>query len=70
LLAKARQLEADRDEARRHSPWLTFSGTSFQLAIVLLSASILAVSMPMYWGSLIVGFIGMLLMGQGFWLWI
>lgn len=69
LLEKARSLEAERDEARRHSPWLTFSGTSFQLAIVLLSASILAVSMPMYWGSLVVGFIGMMLMGQGYWLW-
>jgi len=34
-----------------------------------LSASILAVSMPMYWGSLVVGFIGMMLMGQGYWLW-
>jgi hypothetical protein len=69
LLAKARQLEADRDQARKHSPWLTFSGTSFQLAIVLLSASILAVSIPMYWGSLIVGLIGALLMSQGYWLW-
>jgi hypothetical protein len=69
LLAKARQLEADRDEARKHSPWLTFSGTSFQLAIVLLSASILAVSIPMYWGSLVVGLIGALLMSQGYWLW-
>jgi len=69
LLEKARKLEADRDDARRHSPWLTFSGTAFQLAIVLLSASILAVSMPMYWGSLIVGSIGMLLMSQGYWLW-
>jgi hypothetical protein len=69
LLDKARKLEADRDDARRHSPWLTFSGTAFQLAIVLLSASILAVSMPMYWGSLIVGSIGMLLMSQGYWLW-
>jgi len=69
LLEKARKLEADRDDARRHIPWLTFSGTAFQLAIVLLSASILAVSMPMYWGSLIVGSIGMLLMSQGYWLW-
>jgi hypothetical protein len=69
LLEKARKLEADRDDARRHSPWLTFSGTAFQLAIVLLSASILAVSMPMYWGSLVVGSVGMLLMSQGYWLW-
>jgi len=45
LLAKARSLEAERDNARKHSPWLTFAGSAFQLSIVLLSASILAVSM-------------------------
>jgi hypothetical protein len=70
LLEKARKLEADRDDARKHSPWLTFAGTGFQLAIVLLSASILAVSMPMFWGSLGVGIVGALLMSQGYWLWL
>jgi len=70
LLAKARKLEADRDEAAKHSPWLTFAGTAFQLAIVLLSASILAVSMPMYWGSIGVGAIASLLLSQGIWLWL
>lgn len=70
LLAKARSLEAARDEARKHSPWLTFAGTAFQLAIVLLSASILAVSMSMFWGSIGVGLIGALLLSQGAWLWI
>jgi hypothetical protein len=69
LLAKARAQEAARDEARLHSPWLTFSGMLFQLAIVLLSASILAVNMRMYWGSLGVGALGLLLMTQGVWLW-
>ena len=70
LLEKARKLEADRDEASRHSPWLTFAGTAFQLAIVLLSASILAVSMPMYYGSIGVGLIASLLLSQGIWLWL
>lgn len=70
LLEKARKLEADRDDARKHSPWLTFAGTAFQLAIVLLSASILAVSMPMFWGSLGVGAFAALLMSQGYWLWL
>ena len=69
LLAKARKLEADRDVARQHGPWLTFAGTGFQLAIVLLSASILAVSMPMFWGSLAVGGVASLLLSQGIWLW-
>ena len=69
LMAKARALEDARDEAKKHTPWLTFAGTAFQLAIVLLSASILAVSMPMFWGSVVVGFVGSVLMSQGIWLW-
>jgi len=70
LLEKARKLEADRDAARQHGPWLTFSGTGFQLAIVLLTASILAVSMPMFWSSLAVGGVASLLLSQGIWLWL
>ena len=69
LMAKARSLEDARDEAKKHTPWLTFAGTAFQLSIVLLSASILAVSMPMFWGSVVVGFVGSVLMSQGIWLW-
>ena len=69
LLAKAQAQEAAREEARLHSPWLTFSGMLFQLAIVLLSASILAVNNKMYKASLGVGALGLILMAQGFWLW-
>jgi hypothetical protein len=69
LLVKARAQEAARDEARLHSPWLNFSGMLFQLAIVLLSASLLAVNMRMYWGSIGVGALGLVLMSQGLWLW-
>lgn len=68
LLAKARQLEADREEAKAHGPWLTFAGMLFQLAIVLLSASILAVDKRMYWGSIGVSVLGALLLAQGIWL--
>jgi hypothetical protein len=69
LMARARGLEADRDQAKLHSPWLTFSGSAFQLSIVLLSASILAVSMGMFWASIGVGILGAVLMSQGIWLW-
>lgn len=70
LLAKARAFEQARDEAKKHSPWLTFSGMLFQLAIVLLSASIIAVDMRMYYASWGVGVLGLLLLSQGIWLWV
>jgi len=70
LMEKAKGLEAERDEAKKHSPWLTFSGSVLQLSIVLLSASILAVSMGMFYSSIVVGLIGAVLMSQGIWLWV
>ena len=68
LLEKARAQDAAREEARLHTPWLTFSGMLFQLAIVLLSAAILAVNNNMYKASLGVGALGLFLMAQGYWL--
>jgi hypothetical protein len=68
LMAKALQIEAERDEAKKHTPWLTFAAMAFQLAIVLLSASILAVDKRMFWGSLGVSAIGAILLAQGIWL--
>ena len=70
LLARAQAYEAARDEATRHSPWLTFASMAFQLAIVLLSASILAVNNRMYRISEVVAVIGTVLLSQGIWLWI
>ena len=69
LLAKARALEAERDEAKKRSPWIGYASTAYQLSIVLLSASILAVSMPLFWGSFVVAAGGLLLSSQGFLLW-
>jgi len=70
LMAKAKGLEAERDQIRKSSPWLTFAGSTFQIAIVLLTASILAVSMSLYFASISVGFFAVLLMSQGLWFWI
>ena len=70
LMAKARALEADRAVAKQRSPWYTFAGSLFQIAIVLLSASILAVNNRLYIASLYVGGIAMVLMSQAIWLWI
>lgn len=70
LLARAQGYEKARDDAAKHSPWLTFASMAFQLAIVLLSASIIAVNEKMYKVSEVVAVIGVLLLGQGIWLWI
>jgi hypothetical protein len=69
LLKKAQGLEAERDEAKKRSPWIGYASTAYQLSIVLLSASILAVSMPLFWGSFVVAGAGLLLSSQGVLLW-
>ena len=68
LMARALKIEAERDDAKKHTPWLTFAAMAFQLAIVLLSASILAVDKRMFWGSIGVSVFGLLLLAQGIWL--
>ena len=69
LIAKANKLEAQRDEAKQRSPWIGYASTAYQLSIVLLSASILAVSMSLFWGSFIVAGLGIVLSSQGVLLW-
>lgn len=68
IAIEARKMEAAREEAKKSSPWIGYASTAYQLAIVVLSASILAVSMPMFWGSFIVAGAGVLLSAQGVWL--
>jgi hypothetical protein len=70
IMAKAKALEAERDEARQRSPWFTWGGSALQIGIVLLTASILAVSMPMFWVSIVVGAVGSVLVSQALWMWI
>jgi len=70
LMDKAHKLEAERDYAKKQSPWIGFASTLYQLSIVVLSASILAVSMEMFWGSFFVAGLGLLLSSQGVWLWL
>jgi hypothetical protein len=70
LMEKARILEAERDEAKKRSPWIGYANTMYQLSIVVLSASILAVSVGMFWGSFFVAGLGILLSAQGLFLWL
>jgi len=69
LMIKAQKLEADRDEAKKRSPWIGYASTAYQMSIVLLSASILAVSMPLFWGSFVVAGLGLIFSSQGYLLW-
>ncbi len=69
IAEKAKKLEAERDEAKLRSPWIGYANTAYQLSIVLLSASILAVSMPLFYASFGVAAIGILLSSQGVLLW-
>jgi len=70
LLAKARALEADRSVAKQRSPWYTYAGSLLQIAIVFLTASILAVKNSLFRASLGVGAFAVLLMSQAIWLWL
>jgi len=66
---EARAMETVREDAKKSSPWIGYASTAYQLAIVVLSASILAVSMGMFWGSFAVAGIGILLSLNGIYLW-
>jgi hypothetical protein len=69
IATKARAMEHEREIAKKGSPWIGYASTAYQLAIVILSASILAVSMPMFWSSFIVAGIGLVLSLNGLFLW-
>lgn len=68
IATEARAMEAAREEAKKSSPWIGYASTAYQLAIVVLSASILAVSMGMFWASFGVAAIGIVLSMNGLFL--
>lgn len=70
LMAKARDIEAERAVAEMRSPWYTYSNAAFQIAIVILAASMLTMSKRMYWIGIGLGAFAVLLMTQGALLWL
>lgn len=70
LREKARALEAERAFAKARSPWFTYAGSALQIAIVLLTASILSVNTRLYVASIVVGGLGAFFMSQALWLWL
>ena len=69
IAVNARKMEHEREIAKKSSPWIGYASTAYQLAIVVLSASILAVSMPMFWSRFVVAGIGIALSLNGLFLW-
>jgi uncharacterized SAM-dependent methyltransferase len=62
IMEQAHALEEERDHAKKRSPYFTFAGSALQIGIVLSTAAILAVTMPMFWASVAVGSVGAALM--------
>jgi hypothetical protein len=70
LMAKARAIEAERAVAELRSPWYTYSNAFYQIAIVILAASMLTLNKKMYCIGIGLGAFAILLMSQGAFLWL
>ena len=68
LLAKAKATDAERDHAKKQSPWIGIAGSIMQIAIVLLTASILSSGMLMFWAGLGAMSAALIIMAQGLFL--
>ena len=69
LLAKAKEHEHERDHAMRQDPWFDYAEGMLQIAIVLLSVSIIGGVTAFYWVGVTLGSLGFLSMLNGFFLW-
>jgi len=67
IMAKGRALEADRDSAKKRSPFFGMAGTVIQIAIIFSTTAILAVSMALWYSSIVVGIIGLIVLADGIW---
>lgn len=68
IAEKAKVLEIERDAAKKKSPFFTYAGSLLQIGIVLTTASILAVTMSLFWAGATAGAIGALLLANAHWL--
>ena len=68
LLITAKEHEAERDHAIRQDPWFDYAEGMLQIAIVLLSVSIVAGLPVLYWAGTILGSLGALSAANGFFL--
>jgi len=68
LMARAKNFEAERDKAQKQDPNFDFAEALFQIAIVLASVAILAMSRLIFKVSLITGALAFVLMLNGYFL--
>jgi hypothetical protein len=70
LLAKAKGIEAEIEHLKRQSPWIGLAGSIMQIAIVLITASMLSAGALMFWGGIgtMIFATGLMLQGIFFWL--
>jgi len=61
ISARAKAIEDTREQAQARSPYFTYAGIALQLGLVLSTAAILAVMMPLFWASVGVGSFGIAL---------
>jgi len=70
LLVKAKEHEAVRDHAMKQDPWFDYAEGMLQIAIVLLSVSILGSIPALYYAGAALGFLGATSALNGFFLFI
>ncbi len=58
LMLRAKEHEATRDHAMRQDPWFDYAEGMLQIAIVLLSVSIVASVPALYWAGSVLGALG------------
>lgn len=69
LQAKAQAFIHQRDHAEEQDPNFDYAGALFQLAIVLSSVAIIAISRPVLLGALALAAVALVLLLNGFFLW-
>jgi hypothetical protein len=70
LLARAKEREHARDHAMRQDPWFDYAEALLQIAIVVVSVSIIASSGMLLWAGALLGALGALATLNGFFLFV
>jgi shikimate kinase len=68
LMVRAKEHEANRDHAMKQDPWFDYAEGMLQIAIVLLSVSIVASVPALYWAGAVLGALGFLSTLNGYFL--